>query len=363
MFCRQVYGGISRYFAELLKHVPQETGHAVRLDLWWTWNHYLRRSSHVRWQVPAVQDKLKGIWLLECAANRFLSQKNLRKQAFDLFHPTYYDPYFLKNLGGRPFVLTIHDMIHERFRAEDRSDPTIAHKRLLAEKAAAIIAVSEATRQDVLQFYPSIDPGKIHVVYHGNSLQAPAEKPVFGLLPINYLLFVGSRGGYKNFAWMLREILPLLKSQPELHLVCAGGRGFTAAELALFREMNLGPQLLQLSVDDHALYRLYAGACCFIFPSRYEGFGIPVLEAFSAGCPVLLNRTSSLPEVGGEAALYFEENAAPEQGLLAGLHRLLGNENLRHALVEKGRARLQLFSWAQTARATSMVYEAALANL
>jgi glycosyltransferase involved in cell wall biosynthesis len=141
----------------------------------------------------------------------------------------------------------------------------------------------------------------------------------------------------------------------ELFLVCAGGGPFTPDETRFLRRLGIGGRARQYGINDSSLCQLYRRAIAFVFPSLYEGFGLPVLEAFACGCPAILARASSLPELGGEAAAYFEPKSY--DGMKDTMARVTEDEDLRAAMVRKGTERARLFSWDKTAEETKKVYQ------
>jgi glycosyltransferase involved in cell wall biosynthesis len=366
VFSWQTYGGVSRYFAEQMRGLKALGQEVFLPESFFAENVYLR-------ELPDFQRKsllpfaFKGKKLLQNLLGRRNSLEAIRRIQPDVFHPTYFDPYFLPLLQkmGTPFVLTVHDMIHEIYGHGSKSRlsldaQVVENKRFLAEKADAVIAVSENTRVDLLRFCPDLDPNKIHVIHHGNSMRlGPASLPMieYPNIPISqYLLFVGQRKAYKNFSWMLEHLAGLLQSKHDLRLVCVGGSAFDATEQQLISKLGLIEKVQYVTVgSDRELAQLYSKAACFIFPSQYEGFGIPVLEAFACGCPVILNRASSLPEVGADAALYFE-TARPET-LETSIRQILDDRVFREDLLARGRARVQQFTWEQSVAKHLAVYQ------
>ena len=289
--------------------------------------------------------------------NRDRSQETVRHGHYDLLHPTYYDPYFLDLIGDRPFVLTVYDMIHELFPQFFRkNDPTGPHKRLLAERAARIVAISECTKRDLVRLY-GVAPEKVDVVHLAGSLQ-PSPNPVTEWKwPPRYLLFTGMRRSYKNFETFVRAVAPRLRADADLHLICTGNR-FEFDEWRLLDDLGIRHKTTQTFVDDATLAELYARAAAFVFPSLYEGFGFPVLEAFACGCPALLSNTGSLPEIGGEAALYFDPNNV--ESIAFAVDQILDDPDCRERFIESGRQRNALFTWEQTVRKTVDVYKTVL---
>jgi len=274
------------------------------------------------------------------------------KGNYDIFHPTNYDPYFLK-INKKPFVITIHDMIHEKFPNYFANDQETARcKKELAYKCNHIIAVSENTKKDILYFYKDIKPEKISVIYHGNSLRKVDENYSKAEYLNNYLLFIGDRIYYKNFELFITAVCKIL-IEHDLYLICTG-KNFSSEEIKLFENNKISDRVKHNYVSDNKLYSLYQNAIAFIFPSLYEGFGIPVLESFAAGCPAILSNASSLPEVGGDAALYFDPNSRDDMN--SAIEKVVTNSFLRDELILKGKKRLKLFDWENAALRTANVY-------
>ena len=358
IFTTQKYGGISRYFYELINQYSLSSDADTQLPLLFSNNHYIedgRLIGHVKF-MPQVnfRGKVRAMDMV----NKANMISKLKKQDFDIFHPTYYDPYFLKYLGNKPFVLTVYDMIHEKFSDMfSPADKTTEQKRLLVEKATKIIAISQSTKKDLIEFFGT-DESKIEVVYLGNSMFPKPNSNIGFEIPKKYLLFVGSRGGYKNFERFIKSVANLLEQDKELFVVCAGGGKFGSSEMQLFSDLGIAGQVLQYSLDDESLAYFYKNALAFIFPSLYEGFGIPVLESFACGCPLICSNTSSLPEIAGDGAFYFDPYS--EESIKNAVLKVLEDVALREDLITKGQERLKQFSWKQTAEQTKKIYESVL---
>ncbi|MBN8676876.1 MAG: glycosyltransferase family 4 protein [Chitinophagales bacterium] len=360
VFSWQTYGGISRYVVEQMRGL-QALGQDVMLPQhFFSENVYLRHLSGFE-RHSLSRFAFKGKKWLQLQWGKSQSTQAIRAVRPDVFHPTYFDPYFLQAVHKQhiPWVITVHDMIHELYDHGSKGlfslDARVKeHKRLLASRANAVIVVSENTKKDLLHFCPEVDPGKVHVVHHGNHLTATSGSKPHSAAP--YLLFVGQRKGYKHFLWMLEQLEPLLKEFTEMQLVCVGGGQFDDPEQASIDALGLRSRVhYRLVQSDEALAGIYQGAFCFIFPSLYEGFGMPVLEAMACGCPVVLQQGSSLPEVGGDAALYFQ---ATEPGSLAiAIWQLLGDEQLRQNMIKKGMDRARMFTWEKSVQAHLHIYQ------
>lgn len=346
-----MYGGISRYFANIIENSKVDAEIDATCGLLYSKNHYFKSSSN---GFKAAMFKLltrnkPDIYQKNKKYCKFLIQQG----DFDVFHPTYYDPYFLSYLK-KPLVITIHDMIHERFPQFFPADDQVsAQKKILAGAADKIIAISETTKLDIIN-YLGVSPDKIKVIAHGIDDNELIYEPVVGL-PERYLLFVGSRGGYKNFNLLADAFAQLIKTDKSLHLVVAGGGAFTAEEMKLLTENGIFERTFHLDATDAQLNTLYKNAICFIFPSMYEGFGIPILEAFKNDCPVILSNCSCFPEIAGDAALYFDTNSIAS--LINQLILLINNENIRNILIEAGKAKLQDYTLEKCTTATVNLYK------
>ena len=354
VFSIQDFGGVSRYFYELIDHAGPEL--TCELPVALSNNLYLRGRKHTRHLRFMPGFPVPGGWRVVQYANRRAARQAIQRHDFDVLHPTLNDSaYFLDALGDKPFVITIHDMIPALFgEYYGQPDPTLA---LLASRAARIIAVSDHTRADVLRLLP-VPAEKVTVVHHGHAARSyPPEAPP--PCPENYLLFIGKRDQYKNFGCLVDAFGLLVRHEaPGLHLVCAGGGAFTPAEQGLLRRAGVRARTHQLGyLTDGQLSRLYRRARAFVFPSRYEGFGFPILEAFGQQCPVVLSNASCFPEIARDAALYFAPHDAAD--LHAQLARLLHDGALRLALARKGQIRVRDFTWARAVARTHRVYEEA----
>lgn len=350
IFSIQRYGGISRYFFNLYNGLNATAGASCKIAALFSENEYIKA-------IPPLNNAF-GRKLFEGHANRIYrwnrrySLLNIRQNNFDVFHPTYYDPYFITELK-KPFVVTVHDMIHEMM-ADQFTDNNniIAQKKLLINQAATIIAISEYTKQDIIKFYPEAAP-KITVVHHGY-MNDSQQVGVNLDLPKDYILFVGERHFYKNFTGMVKAIAGLLNQNKDLKLICTGGGKFTAEEKELFAQLNISSQCEQRNAAEIELVQLYQQAKLFVFPSFTEGFGLPLLEAFAAGCPVAGSNNSCFPEIGGDAIAYFDPHNA--DSMTATVQTLLIDEHKRAAYIAAGYERLKQFTMQKQVDETVAVY-------
>lgn len=365
-FTWQKYGGVSNCFALLISHLPEEIRYHVAIKE--SDNVHLKEAgiSNVRpiklngdnflgkrffpgkyrlyRYFSKLFPKLTADGLNSIEAIRCLKQGN-----FDVFHPTFFDPYFLKYLNGRPFVLTIHDMIPELIY-ENHDDPQVSRKALLAKKASHIVAVSAKTKEDIIKVL-HIPEEKITVIPHGVEKCKP--KPV--AISYKYILYVGGRNlPYKNFRPMVKSLSAFLKEHKDVNLLCTGP-DFTSEETEFFRNLGVYDQVKHRYCSDAELAWLYSKALLFVFPSLYEGFGIPILEAYQYDCPVFVNNTSCFPEVCGDAAVYFELNGKQDTLVKTMDEFLMGGG--RDSLLTQQRERLKKYSWEKSSRMLADVYK------
>ncbi len=355
IFTAQKYGGISRYLYELMKEFDLLEGIDTDISLLLSNNHYIATKKYTNHTNFLTEKEFRGKQRLFNFFNKPNSIYRLKSQNFDIFHPTYYDPYFLDYIGNKPFVLTVYDMIHEKFSDMFAPlDKTSIQKRLLVEKATKVIAISQSTKKDLIELFGT-DESKIEVVYLGNSMCSNNSDNEKLDIPKKYMLFVGSRGAYKNFERFIVSVSEILNKDKDLYVICAGGGKFNAQELDSFLNLNIDEQVKQYNLDDNTLANLYKNAQLFVFPSLYEGFGIPILESFACECPLVCSDTSSLPEVAGDAAQYF--NPYSEESIKDAVEIVLNSNTFQNELRQKGIKRLELFSWKQTAIETKKIYE------
>ena len=375
IFENQRIGGVSRYFSEIIKHLPKNI--EAEVSIRYSFNEYLKNLPiSFEWKDFLLsydnflpQMNFKGKKRLQIYAERYLPSKypnfikknkeesirRIKSGQFDIFHPTFFDDYFLDHIGNKPYVLTVHDMIIELYPEFINSPGFVKRKKRLIEKAAHVIAVSENTKQDIINVFGT-DPDKISITYHASSLSD--SEVILDDLPSKYLLYVGDRRlGYKNFSFFTSAIQPLLLDFEDLFLVCTGEH-FTSDELAFFDVLGIRNKVKIIFADDNKMYDLYHRAEMFIYPSYYEGFGIPILEAFQAKCPVILTDKSCFPEVAREAGIYFPHKSPLE--LRKAILEVLNNLDYKKEIINKGTIRLEDFSWRKSAHQTAEIYSKVL---
>lgn len=354
IFSEQRYGGISRYFANLASEMNKDQSLRVKIAVLYVKNYYIRN-------VRQPFNTILGRWYLRKTHKRYYWNKKyskslLKKGDYDIFHATYYDTYSLA-YNRRPMVVTVHDMIYEN-SPEMFADAAevISKKKQMMDAAGAIIAISNYTLNEILRIYPQY-ANKTSVVYHGLPDEEPNSQANIST-PERFILFVGGRSHYKNFAPMAKALAPLLHQNKDLMLLCTGGGAFTAEEKELLEKLQLGKQCQQLDATDEELKLLYQRALVFVYPSSQEGFGLPMLEAFRNHCPIACSHASCLPEIGGDAVAYFDPTKADT--ILTTVEKIIKETLYANELRAKGQERLTHFTMQRCIESTVKVYKALL---
>jgi glycosyltransferase involved in cell wall biosynthesis len=286
----------------------------------------------------------------------------------ELFHAT---EHLLMPLRGVPTVLTVHDLIYHLFPAY--------HKRLnhwylnaamplFVQRANGLITVSESSKRDLVRIY-GLPAEKVTVIYEAAAPdfrpaeeEAVAEVKARYRLPDRYLLALGTIEPRKNLIRLVDALRLLRQEDPSLHLVIVGSTGWLYQDFFQHLEKLDAPRTVLLSgyVPDADLPAVITGAAAYVLASFYEGFGLSILEAMACGTPVACSNTSSMPELGGDAARYFDPHDT--QGMTAAIADVLDDSELRVEMRERGLAQAARFSWRRTAKETLAVYERVLAQ-
>jgi glycosyltransferase involved in cell wall biosynthesis len=302
----------------------------------------------------------------------------IKRQIDVFFSPAHYSPRFCPI----PTVVTIHDLSYFYYPNEFLKKDLYQLKnwtKYSIKNASKIIAVSKTTKKDLMRFY-QIPEEKIEVIYNGyrtvksrhsvmlNSFQHLKEIPKQvrdDSRRKNYILYVGTIQPRKNLTTLIEALNLLLKEKPEYSLVIVGKKGWLYekifANVGNRHACSLQNKIIFTGyVNNRILISLYKNAAIFVLPSFYEGFGIPILEAMNFGCPVISSFTSSLPEIGADACLYF--NPSSTKDLKNKMIQLLDNQQLRKELIKKGKKRVKLFSWEKCGRETLEVLKKTVFN-
>jgi glycosyltransferase involved in cell wall biosynthesis len=354
--------GVGRYIRNIIQEL-------AKID---KKNHYvvfLHRSDYDAFKLPNSDWKIKKTDIAwHSLAEQLIFPKLLQEEHCNLIHFPYFSiPIFYRG----KFVVTIHDLIMNHFDTGHATSLPIPLYRLkrfgyglvlkhAIVKSQKIITVSEATKREIIDHY-HVQNEKIIVTYEASeppmkSINKPHSLP--RISPGNYILYVGNAYPHKNLNRLLR-VFHTVKSQfPKLHLVLAGRIDYFYKRLEqLVKIQNVPDVIFTGEVDDSKLAWLYSNASCFILPSFMEGFGLPLLEAMSYGCPVLASNIPAVREICDQACIYFDPGN--EEDIKDKIIQIINCENrgLRKKLIELGHQQTNKYSWETTVKETLQVYE------
>jgi glycosyltransferase involved in cell wall biosynthesis len=330
IYADQTRGGISRYFTNLIDRLPIDIHPTLNCTYRQQKSYYpnhpnLQLQEFPNFRPYRIAHQLRGQYF-RCLNDR---------QHFNIFHPTYYFLLTQESFDRvrHPLVITVCDMIHEIFADTSTNDGTIGAKQAAIEAADAILCISENTKNDLIKYFPAAE-SKAVVTYLASEFNSQRSEGIQTPLARPYFLYVGARTKeYKNFDTLLLAFAKVASTDSDLYL-CVVGAPFNNAER-----------------QKAALYR---GSIAFVYPSLYEGFGIPPLEAMACGTVVVAANSSSIPEVVGDAGILFNPKSVGDLADI--MSDLLHSPSQRDRLIAKGQERHQLFSWEKTAAQTVEVY-------
>ena len=350
----QKFGGVPKYFVELIKRMPAKD---VILTVRFSNNEYLKELSEGRISSFLSNYRFRGKARLESEIGKLFSIPVILNKDFDIYHQTHYDPYAFKYLPKKvKSVMTIHDMnfwaIPDYYAPNSR---TMRNQINSAKKADHIITISNNSKNDICKYW-NISEDKISVIYHGINNEQYDTMPAY-TSSNPYILFVGSRNKYKNFEGILESYSRLKTKYPDLHLICAGDSS-SNLDLALLDRFRIVDSVKFIQASNKQLISLYKGAKVFVFPSFYEGFGLPILESMAANCPIALSNTSCFPEIAQEAVAYFDPNDINDMTTV--IENVICDEKYRSSLINKGARRVKDFSWNKSAEEHLKVYQTLL---
>lgn len=354
IFTVQRYGGISRYFSRLAQALPSQ-GVVVDVVAPIHKNQYLNELQQNQVHGYGFKHFPPNTGRIVMLMNQMLSNRIAPRLKPDVLHETYYtlNPVYSK---APVRVLTVYDMIHEKFAEEFGSnDNTKKNKRISVERADHVICISHSTKRDLCEIL-DVPEQKVSVVHLG--FDSFKHHPVSALdmnLSRPFLLYVGLRSGYKNFLQLLRAVATNRLLRETFDIVAFGGGVFSSNEKQAIQELRLSESnVKQVGGGDDVLATLYKNAAAFVYPSLYEGFGLPPLEAMACECPVVTSNTSSMPEIVGNAGEYFDPSSVED--LSRAINAVVFDDQRKSELLARGQDRLGCFSWSRCAAQTLDVY-------
>lgn len=359
LFSKQIYGGASKYFCELLKRIPASDWVNTTI---FSNNVHIRNQGLLNYLNVLPNTYFKGKATLMDYFNRPYTLWKLWKGDYDVFHQTDFATYYFGAMKSKKFVVTFHDMNYTLHNECYSRTPTNDVNKLISlqkksvERADKIVAVSHNTKMDLVNLW-NINPEKIVVIHHGvDKIRIPKLNPD-RVLDDPFLLFVGERYGFKNFSRFIQAFELISKKHPDLKLICTG-RAFSEEEKNQIGALHIQDKLVQILADEQTMARLYRDAEMFVYPTFSEGFGMPILEAMVYNCPVLVSNASCLPEVAGDAGMYF--NPFEIEDIAKKIELLLTTPILREEMVAKGIKQLEKFSWEKSALEHMSLYQSLL---
>jgi glycosyltransferase involved in cell wall biosynthesis len=353
-FYRHSRSGITRYFTELIGEYRRDPDLGIEPVT----PYRLVANRHLSEALPHSYRRipLPARWRAP-----FFSLANGRAavraaSSIDLIHHTLYEPAALHFAPGVPRVCTVYDFTFELhadlFPGNTEIAGLVREKNLFLSRCDGLLCISEMTYRDLKRCRPDLDvPVEITPLGVSDHFFDEAVRRVDGM-PTQYLLHVGNRHAHKNIDVLLRSFAGLMRQHADLHLVLCGN--FLPSERSQLEALGIADRTVCVRVSDDQLPALYAHAVAFVFPSRYEGFGLPVVEAMASGCPVIMSDVPALLEVAADVALSF----APDDGdaLVELVNRVIGDPALRSRMIAAGRVRARDYSWRRTALRTAAAY-------
>jgi len=359
IFTTQKYGGVSRYIVNLSKELLL-LNQDVKIFSTLFINKYLNtiEKKHIKGYGPLLYpEKLSKLLMF---INNYTTNKEINKWKPSVIHETYYSKIITSNFNA-PKILTVHDMIHENFMNQpemiSKNIKVLEDKKKSILRADEIICVSENTKKDLLNYY-NISQDKISVIHLAvdEMFKSYPNDETFETNEAPYLLFVGKRGGYKNFKTFILSIANSDKLKKDFKVIYFGGDYFSNNDIAYFKELGLREnQIIQKNGNDLLLKSLYQNAKAFVYPTFYEGFGLPPLEAMASNCPVIASNRGSIPEILEDAAEFFEPDSI--DSIIQAIESVVYSEERIKELINAGSNRCNEFSWSKTAKKTLEVYQ------
>lgn len=345
-------GGVSRYFSQMIPCLDQDIEYYIAIKF--SSNLYLPQISRKK-IIPFIKTGFPHKDRIYSELNKPNSIREIKYAEYDVYHMTHCDPFGFKYLPpNKKKVMTVHDLnfivlpgiVKNNFSLKVWQE-TSAH---IVDK---IITVSENTKKDIIKYW-HIPENKIKVIYHGKPEIDLNTLPKERIISKPYILYVGSRANFKNFDKLVLVFSKIKKKYDDILLVCTGSP-FSQKEKDFLNTLTLSDSVLHYAATDIQLYTLYNQAVCYVYPSYYEGFGLPLLEAMTCACPVACSYASCFPEIASDAAEYFDPNS--ENEMYNSLEKIISTPSYQKELKKRGAQNINRFSWEQCGKEHSDFYK------
>lgn len=355
IFMLQRIGGISRYFTELAREFKDNPNLGIEPVFEYTRSlneHLSQGLDHLGFRGDMNRLRSLGTLLFGWSLNR-----NPRIEA-DLVHLTFYLPGFLGRHKSKPKVATLYDMIPENTPKGSRLWNPHFSKRKVMAMAAALVSISNSSTEDMTRQYDVTRDVTTTYLGVGKNFKPGLLRPRSA--PKRYFLYVGAREGYKDAKTVLRAFSILLQNQADIDLVFVGGGGFTTQEAKLLHVLGISEKTHQSFVPDADLPALYSNSLGLLYSSRYEGFGLPLVEAMASGIPIIASDTRINNEICGPVGTYFPPG---DEKILSEAMKQVLNQPASHSdKVEAGLELAKSFTWYECALRTAQVYRSVMSK-
>ena len=346
IFTLQRFGGVSNYIVNLVNNFSEDIDPVIISPIYR--NDCLKKTNKAK----------KFIYLKKTGPfNKIINKINkayfnykINLEMPKIIHYTYFNEKNFYNSKIKQIV-TEYDLIKEKFYSE-KFKSQISYKKELYEKIDHIICISDNTKKDLLDNY-KIDESKVSVIKLAFNDSKKIRQRSINIKP--FILFVGNRERYKNFNNTIRAYALSQKIKSDFDFVCFGGKRFSFDERKLFKDIGIETKIHLFDGDELDLNFLYSKARLFIFPSLYEGFGLPLLEAMNMDCPVICSNTSCFPEIVNNAAIFFDPKDI--DSIKSQMEKTIFDNELLLDLKNKGVQNLNKYSWEKCSNETEKVYE------
>ncbi len=348
IFAYQTLGGISRYYINLDKEIKKQ--YSCNIVAPAHYNKYLKEYSFYHGayfkKFPKFTNDIFNFY------NKVFTKSFIQSNNPNVYHKTYYNDFWPKNFKGKKF-LTVYDLIHEKFYKEYNFPINYRPKKKALDNSDAIFTISHKTKKDLIELY-GISEKKIFVTHLGINLEFNNSN--MNIIKDPFILYVGDRKRYKNFKNLLKAFAMSKKINENFKLVVFGGGEFFEDEKKFFSKNNLNEnKIIKIDGNDDILTSLYKSANLFVFPSKYEGFGLPLLEAATNNCPIACSRIEVFEEIMSNNVRYFDPNSIED--MIDNMEEVLFSDTLANNLINKAKSISNNFSWSKCAKETLKVYK------